>query len=148
MSTLPTNPSEDFKRRNPHLYTSQGKPLAQVFLEEMGCLEPPAGKRLRQQTKPLLNKLETEWLGRLRMMHPDADIQSQAIRFRIANGQWYKPDFVVAVGGRWTAWEVKGPKSWRGGFENLKSAATRWPQVRWVLVWKEGGNWRQQEVLA
>lgn len=108
--------------------------------------EPPEGKRIRQDSKPLMNKLEMQfWRERLEQRYPLA--KPQAIRFKLGNGIWYKPDFVDFSIQPVTAWEVKGPHAFRGGFENLKVAASAYPFVRWILVWKESGEWRQQEVL-
>ncbi len=101
-------------------------------------------KRIRQSSKPLLNKLEQEFRNtRLCGM----GYHDQAIRFRLGNGIWYKPDFVWFGDGRVTAYEIKGPYAFRGGYENLKVAASLYPEVRWTLAWKEGGLWKKQEVL-
>ena len=106
-------------------------------------------KRIRQNAKPLLNKLETEWLAVLTArLGPSAIIHAQALRFRLANGHFYKPDFCAMVGTYLTAWEVKGPHAFRGGFENLKVAATLYPDIRWILVWKQDGRWWEQVVLS
>lgn len=108
-------------------------------------------KRIRQSSKPLLNKLESEFLEKIRTDDPKSVIYQQAMRFRLGNGIWYKPDFLVfrnIPGLRPWAVEVKGPKSWRGGFENLKVAAGLYKDFRWVLTWKENGEWKDQEVLA
>jgi hypothetical protein len=121
-----------------------------AIVKEMKC-------RLRQDHKPLLNKLEARWLERLKADYPCETFLAQSIRFKLANGVWYKPDFFCWAHGwpeeeaKWkrfrsTAWEVKGPKSWRGGFENLKIAASTYPNIRWVLVWDDYG-WNEQEVI-
>lgn len=111
---------------------------------------PAAGRRMRQDSRPLLNKLETEfeevlrsWLGEGVAFYP------QSLRFKLGNGIWYKPDFVVLRNrsGRSLAFEVKGPHSFRGGMENLKVAAGLYKEVRFYLAWKQDGVWRQQEVL-
>ncbi len=109
-------------------------------------------KRIRQDRKPLLNKLETEWFNKLQECYPSTMIWKQALRWKLGNGIWYKPDFVLFAGwtqkpSELTCYEVKGPHSFRGGFENLKVAASLYPEVRWILVWKESGTWQHQEVL-
>lgn len=116
----------------------------------------PLKKRLRQSTQPLMNKLEAEFYETIRAAFPNyPPVRCQAKRYRLGNGIWYKPDFTVSS---WpcefseaseTAWEVKGPKAFRGGFENLKVAASQYPEVRWVLVWKDKatGEWREQHVI-
>ena len=109
--------------------------------------------RLRQDTKPLLNKLETEFQAQLKTMFPRAIIIPQSMRFKLANGLWYKPDFIAVTDSlrvdlvTVSAFEVKGPFAHRGGFENLKMAAHQFPWVRWALIWKEEGLWREQEIL-
>lgn len=106
------------------------------------------GKRIRQSAKPLMNKLESQWYSNLLSYHPgNATLRSQAMRFKLGNGIWYKPDFTVTVDGKLIAYEVKGPKAWRGGFENLKVVAHAWPEHTFILVWKENGDWKQQHVL-
>lgn len=104
-------------------------------------------KRLRQSSKPLLNKLETEWYHVLKSTYPaDCPVFSQAVRFRLGNGIWYKPDFIV-WGAHVYGYEVKGKHAFRGGFENLKVAASIYKQIKWYLVWKENGQWQEQEIL-
>lgn len=110
--------------------------------------------RVRQDPKPLMNKLEAEFFGILALQQPYEYIRVQAKRYRLGNGIWYKPDFTCS---NWpdgderveTAWEVKGPRAFRGGFENLKVAASLYPEVRWLLVWKDKttGEWQGQHIL-
>ena len=115
---------------------------------------PKAGRRLRQDTKPMLNKLETRALDYLRAIHPSLRWKTQALRFMLANGLWYKPDLIAFLYGdpeHWmVAYEVKGPHSFRGGFENLKMAASRYPDIAWFLIWEESprsNRWLTQEIL-
>lgn len=105
------------------------------------------GKRLRQSSKPLLNKLETAFYAWMKREHPEQTLRPQAKRYELARGIWYKPDFTAMVDGTETAYEVKGPKAFRGGFENLKVAARVWPEVEWWLVWQDGGEWKHQQIL-
>ncbi len=155
------------RKLNPHLYApagpgyviadSTGKPFnfaaaGKSHGKVANDGKPP--KRLRQSSKPLMNKLEAAWLAELERRHPGVVIWKQALRWKLGNGIWYKVDFAAFVG--WTqkpteltCWEVKGPHAFRGGFENLKVAASLYPEVRWVLVWKDKatGAWQEQEVL-
>ncbi len=141
MKEIPQDVSMSTKRRNPHLYTGM---LAQD-IEEF-C--PPTPKRIRQSTKPLMNKLENEYLNYMKMVFTGEVITSQALKFNLANGLWYKPDFVVFfTSGSIVAYECKGPHAFRGGFENLKIAARLYVHITWFLVWKDGGEWKKQEVL-
>lgn len=114
-----------------------------------------AAKRIRQESKPLVNKLEGDWLSVLSAQHPDKSIRPQAKRYKLANGAWYKPDFtcsnfMVGNGEMETAWECKGPSCMKNvarGLLTVKFAASQWPEVAFFLVWKERGQWKQQRVL-
>lgn len=118
----------------------------------------PAKKRIRQSSKPLMNKLEQDWFNYLsRTLPADIRLRAQAKKYRLANGSWYKPDMTATTLDlgpalwRETAWECKGPKQMKGisrGMLTLKFAASAWPEVRFVLVYKdESGNWKQENVL-
>jgi hypothetical protein len=156
--------NETVRRLNPHVFGHDPKAEVRVYRKDPVTQErtevtaPAQGKRIRQDSKPLMNKLEAEFFNYLKALHAGANIRVQALRFRLGNGIWYKPDFVTQETSftvshqplkvvKQVAYEVKGPHAFRGGFENLKVAAAQWPEVRWVLVWKEQGQWKQQEVL-
>ena len=68
-------------------------PIAQM--KAAGLDPTPAKKRLRQSSKPLMNKLEEAFYGHLLRTIPREMIFPQAIRLEISNGHWYKPDFFV-----------------------------------------------------
>ena len=124
------------------------------------CVPVARPSRIRQSSAPLMNKLETEWFCVIKDKYPNyPPVRPQAKRYRLGNGIWFKVDFSVSL---WpnrnpddtvrgadmeTCWEVKGPHAFRGGFENLKVAAGLWTEVRWLLVWKQDGQWMTQEVL-
>lgn len=114
-------------------------------------------KRINQNSKPLMNKLESEWFAILNAQFPNYPRpRAQAKRYKIANGAWYKPDITCSS---WpvenspaqeTAFECKGPKQMKNidrGILTIKTAAHQWPEVRFVLVWKENGQFKTQHVL-
>lgn len=138
MSSIPQNVSESVRKINPHLYDAVPP----------GKVAPPvvAGKRIRQDPKPIMNKLETDWFKMLCLQFPEKAITIQALKFRLGNGIFYKPDFVVFSSVLIYAYEVKGPHAFRGGFENLKVAAGMYPAIYWTLIWKEDGQWKEQVV--
>ena len=147
---LPVNPLESFRKRNPHLYlgAAGGNPAAKQ--EQVGCLTAAPSVRIRQDSKPLLNKLEKEWFDILKAGGNVTNLSAQALRFKLANGAWYKCDIVGWVNGRLTGWECKGPscvKNVDRGILTVKIAAAQWPEVDFYLVWKERGQFRQQHVL-
>lgn len=124
------------------------QPVITLEAKAPRALQPMKDKRIRQSTKPLMNKLESEFAEYLRVIRSHDTVFAQAVRLRIANGQWFKPDF-LAIGrdGRITFYETKGPKAFRGGFENLKCAASLYPIMKFILAWKDNGQWKFQEVL-
>lgn len=106
-------------------------------------------KRIRQGEKPP-TKLEADWKRHVEAQNPDVKFRDQAIRFRLANGAWYKPDLMAWLNCRVVCWETKGPKQMKGvarGILTVKFAAAAWPEVLFILVWREHGQWHQQEVL-
>lgn len=121
---------------------SLGKPKV------IGVVAENGEKRIRQSAGPLENKLEADFHNYLKSRYPEARIYAQAKRYRLGNGIWYKPDLVFMLEGRETIYEVKGPKSFRGGFENLKVAASTYPEADWWLAWRVDGTWKVQNVLT
>ena len=107
---------------------------------------PANKKRIRQDSKPLMNALESRgllWAN----SHFGMVFRAQSLRFRLGNGIWYKPDATaIAETGR-LCLEFKGPFAFRGGFENLKVAAGLYPEWKWILAWEEKGEWKTQTVL-
>lgn len=154
--------SESSMRRNPHVFGPGETTLAVPPAD--GSAAPVARPaRIRQSSKPLMNKLEQAWFNLLSVQYPNyPKPRAQAKRYKIANGAWYKPDVTVSL---WpnrnpdgsvrgadmeTAWECKGPKQMKNvarGILTIKTAAAQWPEVRFILVWQERGKWCQQEVL-
>jgi hypothetical protein len=129
----------DFRKRNPHLFC---KPVMDD--DDAHQIAKPGKPRLRQKTKGP-NKLEAEWGKRLGSGGVDC-VRHNAIAFRLANGVVYWPDWTGRVVGMPCAWEVKGFMRDDAAVK-LKVAASLYPEVRWFLVWKEGKEWKEQEVL-
>ncbi len=133
-------PSEDFMEKI-------NKNLDRDILKEM---RPP--KRIRQNSKPLMNKLECDWAKVLheRYIQFGVPVFAQSIRFMLANGVWYKPDFVVFGETGMMAFECKGNKGKNidRGKLVLKLAAHQYaPRVKFTLCWKVDGQWQEQVVL-
>lgn len=142
MNQVPQNVSESTRKRNPHLYGDQDGHFFPDYEES------PPKKRIRQSSKPLMNRLESRFIERLRTFYPSIKFHAQAIRFKLGNGISYKPDVVCFYfDGKVVCWEIKGPHAFRGGFENLKVAARTYPEIKWVLVWEENNRWLEQVVL-
>lgn len=126
--------SKTFQKLNPHLF---GMPKVVAAEKE----KKP--QRIRQNAKPLLNKLEAEYLRILQVRR--VGVRSQAITLKLANGVRYTPDFFQLDSVE--AWEVKGRHAWEDSLIKLKFAAKEYPEIRFTLVWKEDGQWKEQTVL-
>jgi len=118
--------------------------------------QPPIKKRIRQSAKPLMNKLEQEFFNGLETRGTDCStfpligsLRAQALKFKIANNAFYKPDITGFCDGRLHAWEVKGNKGKNidRGKLALKVAASAWPEVVFILAWKTDGQWNEQRIL-
>ena len=146
MKELPQQVSESVRRRNPQLYgmTTGVAPTG----ETVSIITKPP-KRIRQSTKPLMNKLEGEFLAWLKAFYPSEKFYPQAIRFRLANGVTYSPDIVSFTwSDQTTVWEVKGQMAWDDAIVKLKVFAAQYPEIDVRLAWKQNERWEQQRVLA
>jgi hypothetical protein len=170
VKSIPQNVSAAVRRRNPHLYGDaqlgdmslqsekggdkngeEQKEGKEMLTRSAGGKPPAPSKRIRQSSKPKMNKLETEWLQVLQSAYDGCPILCQAVKLELATGLWYTPDFFVSASVSYPeksiAWEVKGPHAFGGALEKLKMAARVHPWCKFYLVWKLDGAWKEQEVL-
>ena len=146
MKEIPQDVSESTKKRNPHL-NGRVRIVGEALPWDLNKTEK-ALKRIRQSTKPLMNKLEGEFLAWLRAFYPSEKFYPQSIRFRLANGVTYSPDIVSFTwSDQTTVWEVKGKMAWDDAIVKLKVFAAQYPEIRVRLAWKQNNRWEQQEVL-
>jgi hypothetical protein len=153
-----TGANEAVRRLNPHVFGRSAETKAQRASE---ADKTAAIRRVRQETKPLMNKLESDWFRAL-SSNPEVikcTLRAQSKRLKLGNGVWYKPDMtaltVTGITDRETiskeiAWECKGPKQMKGmakGMMTIKVAASQYPEIEFRLVWRESGQWFQQIVL-
>jgi hypothetical protein len=147
----PSKTSDAFKRLNPELFPPTLSPKW-VNIEVGNKAGKDAAveealRRIRQDRKPVLNKLEEAYHLWLLREHPGQEILKQAVRLKLCNGCWYKPDLVIPA--LRAAFEVKGPHAFRGGFEFLKMAAHEHRWLTFYLVWRgRDGAWKKQEILS
>ena len=151
-SRVKNSQSKSFRKLNPHLFGSDKAPVMlnhggeddeeHDHIAALTALKKK--KRIRQSTAPEMNKLESEWFHHIHHL----GARPQAIKLKLARSVFYKPDFFSARA--LTAWEVKGLKGKNidRGKLALKVAATAWPEIKFILVWKNAdGQWQEQHVL-
>ncbi len=134
MKSPPTG-SADFQKLNPHLFGEASR-------------NAKPNKIIRQSSKPLMNKLETEFLSQLRQFGWKT-ILCQAVKLRLGNGVWYTPDFITYGDDQdygLVVWEVKGAHIWEDSIVKIKVAASQYPFAQWRLAHKERGMWEYQIV--
>lgn len=150
-SRVKNSQSKSFRKLNPHLFPGQNAGGEDDEEHDHIAALTAKKKRIRQSSKPLLNKLESEFSERLKTRWPGTAtwIHAQAVRLRLANGLTYSPDFfAIQPNTSPTAFEVKGKYAFEDSIVKLKVAASSYPFVKFILVWKdEQGQWQEQHVL-
>jgi hypothetical protein len=130
-------------------------PLAGVLLaasREPG-LGHSVGANKKVAKKRGMDQWEAEYAQRLEMLRLARDIdwwKFEGVRFKLADGAWFKPDFIIfmydangAEGGIIEAHEVKG--HWREAAKvRLKVARELYPWVRFRVMRKVKGNWIEE----
>lgn len=143
MRLTPTELSEVVSRRA--IAKANGLPIPPPTASPADQITKP-GMRIRQ-SEIKLNALEREFQLVLKTdWRTLSHVRAQAIRFRLANGVSYTPDFTAIDSDGQFAFEVKGEKAWDDSIVKLKVAASTYPEIRWVLVWKDAGGWKSQIV--
>ncbi len=132
---------------------AEGDALAGIALASLADNTKPK-KRVRQSSKPLMNALETEYSAKLQSDIPNKQFYPQAVTLRLANGVRLTPDFFCFSmtddsGDVFPqAREVKGKHAWEDSLIKLKFAAAQWPEIQFILAWKDSsGQWCQQTIL-
>jgi len=117
-------------------------------LQNVVTVKTPVKKRIRQRSKPALNKLEQEALDTLHSRFPFSTFRPHCLNLEIANGTWLCPDIVeFAAEPPLRIYEVKGKQAWEDSIIKLKVAARTWKEFHWWLMWKDDLAWHSQRVL-
>ena len=112
-----------------------------------------ASKPLLKQRRGQPSKTEQAFEQKLRADYPGAWIKAQGLTLLIANGTRYTPDFIVSPAGDDVhlaiAFEVKGARIWDGSLEKLKTAASQFPWIKFMLAVRKSHTepFRIEEVL-
>lgn len=138
--------------------TQSAAPFRARFPKPAGDARPPDLRgRVEAEAEPLvtqlelatssdeakLNKLEKAWLAVLRERGADwIGIEPFGLKLAAQRCR-YHPDFVVLKDGQLTAFETKGPHFFDDAKVKLKVAAHEYPFIRFVLVTRENGQWKE-----
>lgn len=107
-----------------------------------------AGTRVRQSHKQP-SKIHRDWGDYLRRLEWPVHIHEEAINLRLCNGVNYRPDWIaVHRSGAVTAFECKGGFMYDDARKSLLFAAKTYPWIRFMLVWRQNGQWQQQQILG
>ena len=97
--------------------------------------------------KRSMNKTEKAYADRLEILKrlgEIVDYKFEAVRFRIGEGAYYKPDFLVVYADRFEIHETKG--HWREAAKvRIRACAELYPWFNWVAVYYERGKWRCED---
>jgi hypothetical protein len=95
-----------------------------------------------------MNKTEAAYADQLELQKIAKiiiDWRFNAVRFRLADGAYYKPDFLVVMEDRFELHEVKG--FFREAAKvRIKTAAHLYPWFAWKVVRYKKGAWDIQEL--
>ena len=103
-------------------------------------------KPLKLQSR--MNKTEERYAHQLELMKKSGliiDWGFEKLRFRLANGAWFKPDFLIVYSDRFEIHEIKGSHFREAGKVRLKIAAELFPWFRWKVVRYENKVWNFED---
>ncbi len=130
------------------------KPLGPGDRDAIQLAKEKAPKRIRQSSKPLLNKTEQRCFDYLSSSMIDAVVKEKPMTFRLCNGVRLTPDigvFMIPGEMKPRMIDVKGQQQIQDdAVVKLKFAAKEWPMFAWLIMWEiDGvhGNWCVQEIL-
>jgi hypothetical protein len=136
---------------------AKGKSVAETVVSAAEIIAATPDTRVRQSHKKP-SKIHRDWGEHLNTIHRaglffSAQIYEEAITLNLCNGVRYRPDWIVvgdfSKGPKHllTAYECKGGFMYDDARKSLLFAAKEYRWIRFVLVWREKGEWKQQEIL-
>ena len=97
-----------------------------------------------------MNRLETRYSKVLEFRRLEGSVELwrfERFKLRLGRGAWYTVDFwVVLSDGQVECHEVKGFQR-EAAMVRIKTAADLYPELRFLLVKRERGEWRTREIL-
>lgn len=148
MASLPLNPSESFKRRNPGLFpNAPASPVVPCGTVAIRTFDPMG--------RTHLNKAEQRYLAWLRYLGDDF-VGIQCLTFKLADDCRFTPDFVaidksgiraIDVKARWKGY--KGPHVEDDALVKIKVCARLYGSwCRFLLAWEDGQVWHHKEITS
>jgi len=103
---------------------------------------------MRQRPGPVkkpgkMNKTEALYASILELQKRAGDIVDYAyesVKFRLANGTWYTPDFFVVRKDHFEVIEIKGFLRDDAAVK-FKVAAEQYPWIKWRMIRRRGQQW-------
>jgi len=114
-------------------------PLVKVTRSQLAALQ---GRPVTSR-KTDMNKDEAAYAERLRADPEVLELHFNAVKFRLADGAWYTPDFcVVFEHGAVHCVEVKGQRR-EAGILRFKLAREKYPGINWRMVRRVRGRFEE-----
>lgn len=92
--------------------------------------------------KSKMNQTEARYAGQLEMLKLSGKIleyRFESMQFKVGEGAWYKPDFLIIFSDRVELHEIKGGFIREAAMVRFKAAMLLYPWFRWKMVqWKDG----------
>jgi hypothetical protein len=152
------NANQTVRKMNPHAYKEVMKPdahgaeLRPILRAAVNTGGAQSVKNTRRSVEERLNKTERRWLEMMRVRRHCAKIGIQEITFRLANQVRYTPDFSVTLldhmkeQASMVFYEIKGAYIREDAWIKLKTAASLFPQFRFVMAQWKDNRWTDTEI--
>jgi len=134
------------KQHNAELIGEAG-PISDPLGPLKSQLDYVPAKRVRQSSKPLMNKTELRWAAELKARQIGYVLE-QAITLRLDPPfKSYRPDIAVVCAGEVRFWEVKAPHRFaQKGIAKAALAAKTYPQFEFTLAMWDGKRWEETKL--
>src|SRR5690348_13939311 len=122
-------------------YRRIGKPAPGVPTPKVPAVMQEPHARIRRSPLERMNRTERAYAERLdAAMLPWA---YEGLSFRLDDGTFYRPDFLVFGPAGLELHEVKGGHIWEDSLVKFKWARQRISMLRWLMMQKVNGEWRE-----
>ncbi len=92
-----------------------------------------------------MNLTEKRYVDQLEMMRLNGEIvdwRYEPMRFKVGEGAWYKPDFLIVLTNKFEIHEVKGGFIRTPAMVRFKAAMMLYPWFKWKMMQWKNGEWK------